>query len=208
MLHFLNPSYIALWIATWGYLGIAVFVFVGNLGVPVPEETVVLAAGFLAGRDILDPRLVFAVALGSAISGDCFGYLIGRTGGQRLLEQLAMRFKYVARRHRRFKQFFAAHGNKTVFFARFVPGLRFMAGPMAGAAGMGFWRFLGWNVSGATVWCGAMVTLGYLVGDEWEKVAHLVHRAGGWLLVALVVMVVVLSLWWRERPRAARRVEF
>ena len=50
-MHHLNPGNIAQVIETWGYLGIFIFVFVGNLGLPVPEESVVLAAGFLAGRD-------------------------------------------------------------------------------------------------------------------------------------------------------------
>ncbi len=208
MFHVLTPSYIADLIATYGYLGIAVIVFLGNLGVPVPEETVVLAAGFVAGRGILDPRIVFAVALTSAIFGDSVGYFIGKTGGQPLLESLSSRFKFVAHRHRRFRQFFVKHGNKTVFFARFVPGLRFMAGPMAGVAGMKFWRFLAWNVCGATTWCATMVTAGYLLGDEWETVAHLIRRAGYWLLVALlVVMGVAVTLWWRERPRPEPRAE-
>ena len=43
-------------LGSWGYLGIFIAVFVGNLGVPVPEETVMLAAGFLAGRVLLDPN--------------------------------------------------------------------------------------------------------------------------------------------------------
>ena len=56
MHHHLSPGNIAQVIETWGYLGIFVFVFVGNLGFPVPEESVVLAAGFLAGRDVSEPQ--------------------------------------------------------------------------------------------------------------------------------------------------------
>jgi len=49
MLHVLNPVVIAEWLSAWGYLGVFICVFIGNLGVPVPEETVLLTAGFLAG---------------------------------------------------------------------------------------------------------------------------------------------------------------
>ena len=53
-----DPAHITDVVAAWGYLGIFIAVFVGNLGIPVPEETVMLAAGFLAGRSLLDLRIV------------------------------------------------------------------------------------------------------------------------------------------------------
>src|SRR5271156_6137460 len=83
-----DPAHIAELLSTWGYLGIFVAVFVGNLGVPVPEETVMLAAGFLAGQVLLDLRLVYIVVILSAVTGDCCGYIIGRTGGQRVVTRL------------------------------------------------------------------------------------------------------------------------
>ncbi|MGH7907292.1 MAG: DedA family protein, partial [Candidatus Binataceae bacterium] len=155
-MHLFNPTYIADILATWGYLGIFLCVFAGNIGLPVPEETVVLAAGFLAGRDILEVKAVYAVVVLSAITGDTCGYFIGRTGGQRLIERLACRFEFVRRRYERVQAFFKAHGSKAVFMARFIAGARFMAGPMAGAAGMRFWQFFGWNVLGALIWCALM----------------------------------------------------
>jgi len=134
MHHLTNPAELPSLLATWGYLGIFVFVFVGNLGVPVPEETVLIAAGFLASRSILDLEWVYVVAVASAVVGDCCGFLIGRTGGQRLLERLAERFEFVRRRIERLRLFFDQHGSKAVFMARFITGARFLAGPMAGAA--------------------------------------------------------------------------
>ena len=53
----LDPANIVDWLANWGYLGIFVFVFIGNLGVPVPEETVMLVAGFLAATRDPGPRI-------------------------------------------------------------------------------------------------------------------------------------------------------
>ena len=143
-----DPNHIADLLTTWGYLGIFIAVFVGNLGVPVPEETVMLAAGFLAGQLLLDLRLVYVVVIFSAVVGDCCGYVIGRTGGQRVLERLAVMFPFMRTRYDRLQLFFRTHGSKAVFMARFITGVRFMAGPMAGACGMPFFQFLGWNVLG------------------------------------------------------------
>jgi membrane protein DedA with SNARE-associated domain len=202
MHHTVNPDLLVDWLGNWGYWGVFIFVFIGNLGVPVPEETVLLVAGFLAGRGDLDLPTLYAVGIGSAVAGDCFGFLIGRTGGQRLLEALANRFTFIRPRYYRLCDFFRTHGSKAVFMARFVAGARFLAGPMAGAAKMSFWRFLGWNLSGALVWCSLVITVGYLVGNEFDSVGPLVHRAGHWIaLGGFLALAAIWLLWWRERQQ-------
>src|SRR5216684_488421 len=187
MLHVLNPVVIAEWLSAWGYLGVFICVFIGNLGVPVPEETVLLTAGFLAGRNILDLEPLYLVAIVSAVSGDCCGFLFGRTGGQRLIERLAHRFEFVRVRYERLQSFFETHGSKAVFMARFIAGARFLAGPMLGAL----------------IWCSMVITVGYLVGDELERAAQVAHVATHWMaLVALLLLAAIWVFWWRERqPR-------
>ena len=201
-----DPNNVAEMLATWGYYGIFAAVFVGNLGVPVPEETVMLAAGFLAGQVILDLRLVYVVVILSAVTGDCCGYVIGRTGGQRVLARLAEMFPFMRTRYERLQLFFQTHGSKAVFMARFITGVRFMAGPMAGACGMPFFQFLGWNVLGALVWCSLVVTVGYLVGGELLPAIAMAHQVSRWVgLAAFVLFVVVFVLWWRDRRPAVSR---
>jgi membrane protein DedA with SNARE-associated domain len=203
-----DPEVIAAWLATWGYLGIFISVFIGNLGIPVPEETVMLAAGFLAGRFILDLRFVYVVVILSAVTGDCCGYVIGRTGGQRLLLRLANRFEFMRSRYDRLQVFFQTHGSKAVFMARFITGARFMAGPMAGACGMPFFQFLGWNVLGAIVWCSMVVTVGYLVGDELYRAASMAHQAQRWIgLAGFILVLVIFFIYWRGRHPAVSRPE-
>ncbi|MDO8434311.1 MAG: DedA family protein [Candidatus Binatus sp.] len=203
-----DPANIAQWLGEWGYLGIFVCVFIGNLGIPVPEETVMLAAGFLSGRELLDLKIVYLVVTLSAITGDCCGFLIGRTGGQRVLIRLADRSEFLRTRYERLQTFFQTHGNKAVFMARFVTGARFMAGPMAGACGMPFFRFLGWNILGAIVWCTIVVTVGYLLGDELYRVVQMTHQASRWIAVAIVLVSVgIFVYWWRERHQAVTRPE-
>jgi membrane protein DedA with SNARE-associated domain len=205
MPHLPNASEISDWLSTWGYVGVFVCVFIGNLGIPVPEETVLLAAGFLAGRGDMALEPLYLVGIGSAVTGDCFGFLIGRTSGQRLFQLLSKRFAFVRSRYERIQVFFNMHGAKAVFMARFIAGARFMAGPMAGAAGMSFFRFLGWNVLGASIWCSLIITIGYLLGDELEVVAHVIHAAGRWIGLGLLVFAAIL--WWFLRERKQKRSE-
>jgi membrane protein DedA with SNARE-associated domain len=197
-MHLISPSQMTDWLGVWGYLGIFVLVFVGNFGVPVPEETVLLVAGFMAGRGDLDLRTLYLVGIVSAVIGDSCGFACGRIGGQRLFERLAQRFKFVRERYARLQDFFAVHGSKAVFMARFVAGARFMAGPVAGAAGMPFVRFLGWNVLGALTWCSLVITVGYLVGDELDWVIYAAHRAGHWIALALILAAAALIYNWRR----------
>jgi len=165
-----------------------------------------LAAGFLAGQVLLDLRLVYIVVIFSAVTGDCCGYLIGRTGGQRVLEWLATTFPFMRTRYERLQLFFQTHGSKAVFMARFITGVRFMAGPMAGACGMPFFQFLGWNVLGAIVWCSLVVTVGYLVGDELYPALAMAHQISRWIGVAgFVLLVAILIFWWRDRRPAVSR---
>lgn len=201
MHHISNPAELSDLLAAWGYLGIFGLVFLGNMGVPVPEETVLIAGGFLAAHGLLDREWVYAVAIASAVVGDCCGYAVGRTGGQHLLERLAGRFDFVRSRIERLRTFFDQHGSKAVFMARFVAGARFLAGPMAGAAGMPFLRFLGWNVMGALIWCSLMVTIGYLVGDEIWRAVGLVHWSARWIALGafLILLVACLVRWWTSQ---------
>jgi membrane protein DedA with SNARE-associated domain len=131
------------------------------------------------------------VGIASAVTGDGAGFLFGRTGGQRLFEQLAQKFHYVRRHYDRLQIILRAHGNK-VFLARFVAGARFMAGPMAGATEMPFRHFLGWNLLGACVWCPSVITVGYFSAMSW--VAWVAHWAS--YAIAGAVLLVLAMMWF------------
>jgi membrane protein DedA with SNARE-associated domain len=204
-MHSISPTFIENSLATWGYLGIFLCIFVGNVGVPIPEETVLLVAGLLAGREVLDVKVVYVVAVLSAIAGDNCGFLLGRTGGQRVLGRLCANYSFVRDRYDRLQDFFRSHGSKAVFMARFIAGARFMAGPVAGAAGMSFWRFFGWNIFGATVWCALMVGIGYLVVDELWQVLTVTHAATRWVAVAVLILLLAAALLLRLRAPKANR---
>lgn len=197
----LTSAGMADWLSTWGYLGVFICLFMGNLGIPLPEETVLLVAGFLAGRHVLELWTLYAVGIASAVTGDCSGFLLGRTGGQRLFERLGRKFQFIRRRYDHLKTFFRLHGSKAIFMARFLAGARWLAGPMAGASGMHFRRFLGWNLLGACIWCPAIISIGYFLGDELNWLIHVVHRASYGLAASILILVLACVLWWRYRHR-------
>ena len=135
-------------IDSWGYVAVFLIVVLGNLGLPVPEETVLTIGGYLAWQGRLHLATVVIVAIVGAVAGDNMAYWLGRRYGQRLLNRVAAA---APERIERARQFVVRHGMPGVFAARFVVGLRFMAGPLAGSTGLAPARFFIANLLGAVV---------------------------------------------------------
>lgn len=189
------------YVAQWGYPLISAMIMLGNVGLPVPEETVLLAAGYFAAKRMLTLQALIPTAIVSATCGDSLGFLIGRRGGRRVILRYGGAIGVTQQRIARTEEFFERYGPWTVFVARFVPGLRFMAGPLAGAFGMPFGRFLPYNLAGAVTYCSAVVSIGYVLAPGLDEVIHLFAMAN-WT-VALAALVVGLGLGgrfvWRRR---------
>lgn len=188
-------SFMAPHVAHWGYLLIAVIVVLGNLGVPVPEETILLVGGYFAAKGMLTLWGLIPTAIVSATGGDSLGFWLGSRGGRRLLLQYGAGLGVTRQRLRVAEQHFKQYGAWTVFLGRFVWGLRFMAGPLAGALGMSFSRFFRYNVAGAVVYCSVIVSIAYIAAPFFDRVAHLVAIAN-WVLAVLVLLVTLGVVGW------------
>jgi membrane protein DedA with SNARE-associated domain len=183
--HELLP-WMAPYVARWGYLLVAVTVVLGNLGAPVPEETILLVGGYFAAKGLLNLWGLIPTAILSATGGDCLGYWLGCWGGRRFLLQYGPALRVTHQRLVRAEKYFERYGPWTVFLARFIAGLRFMAGPLAGAFGMPFTRFLPYNLAGAVVYCSAIVSIAYISAPFFDQVAHLIALVN-WVLALLAL---------------------
>jgi len=181
----------------WGYLAIFLIVALGNVSVPVPEETVLILAGYLVWRGELQFPMVLAVGIVSAVIGDNVGYWIGRGYGKDILDRIRRLTHVSPERFNRMQRFVMRYGLLAVFLARFIAGLRFAAGPLAGALGVRVRSFVVGNVLGALVFVPLAVSAGYAMGLGFGRyVEHgrrIVGEAGYTLLgcIALVVSVFV-----------------
>jgi membrane protein DedA with SNARE-associated domain len=166
-------------VAHWGYIAVFVLVILGNAGVPVPEETVLLVAGFLVWSGQLRLDIVLAVGVISAVIGDNIGYWLGHRFGRGALERHAHWILGHPERLEAMQRFVARRGATAVIIARFLPGLRFMAGPLAGALGLGAWRFFIANVTGALIYVPIMVGAGWAIGYGLGDYLQPLRRAAG-----------------------------
>jgi undecaprenyl-diphosphatase len=147
-----------------GYVALGGLILGESAGLPLPGETALITGGGLVAAGHLSLPLVILVATLAAITGDTIGYWLGRRGGRELL--LRDGFGATHRRHAvaRADRFFARYGAATVFFGRWVPGVRIVAAVMAGASRMPWPRFAAANAAGALAWATTVATLAVLVG--------------------------------------------
>jgi len=193
-------------IGHWGYIAIIVLVILGNMGVPLPEETVLVLAGYLVWQGDLRLPIVLVIGILSAVAGDNIGYQFGRRFGQGAIDRYGVWVLGNRKRLESMRGFVTRYGPMGVFVARFLPGIRFMAGPLAGATGLRPLPFLVANVFGAAVYVPLSVAIGYAVGYGLGDYVHRLERAAGDLarLVLTVAILAALALMGWRATRAAR----
>lgn len=184
----------------YGYWAVAATLLIENLGVPVPGETMLLLASFLAysERELELPWIILVATAVSTVGGS-LGFVLGFYGGRPLLERYQRAFRIPPSRLARGEHLFARFGAPTIFFARFVFGLRIFAGPLAGVMRMPWRKFLVWNFLGAAAWVTAISSVGYLFGRHWHRLERDLKRFD--LAVLIVVALAAIVWWWRNRRR-------
>ncbi len=194
-----------------GYPAVTLFVMIESSGIPFPGETMLLVASFFAATDpslhLSIPIVIACAALG-AIVGDNLGYLAGRTGGR----ALALRFgKYIFLKPEHLdyaERFFEKHGDKTVFFGRFVAVLRAWAAFLAGINHMRWRKFLIYNAAGGMLWATIYGTLGFIAGrffhDNFATVERIARDIG--LIGALIFVAFAIGAFILLRRRRRKRM--
>ena len=182
----------------YGYWAVGGALLLENAGVPLPGETILLMASFLAYSEH-DLRLpwIIVVATIAATAGDNLGFALGHYGGRPLLARYQAFFRIKDATVARGESLFEKYGSLTIFFARFVFGMRIIAGPLAGVLRMHWRRFAIFNFLGAGLWVTVISVAGYLFGQHWGRLERIVQRFD--VAVAILAVLVVAWLWWRKR---------
>jgi membrane protein DedA with SNARE-associated domain len=185
-------------IADYGYWAVALVLLCENAGIPVPGETTLLLASFLAySEHQLQLGWIIVVATCAATLGDNLGYALGYYGGRPLLDRYQRFFRISSTTLKRGEEMFARYGATAIFFARFVFGMRVFAGPLAGVLRMRWRAFVLFNFLGAVVWVTVIASAGYLFGRHWRTLLQAMQRFN--IAALIVVVAVILYLWWRYR---------
>lgn len=187
----------------YGYGGLFIAMTLGNLGAPIGSEVILPAAGALTAKGHLPILWVtILVAVLGELAGGSIGYAIGRFGGRPLVDNYG---KYVHLTHAnldRVHAFFEKYGNFAIFICRFVPVIRGIISIPAGLAEMDLLHFYGWYALGSLVFCGALIGVGFELGDHVDALMPLVRRTGLIVLALAVIAIAAIVVIVRRRNRA------
>lgn len=183
-------------LAQYGYLIVFFGVMAESAGVPLPGETILIAAGVLAQRSGLDLGDAILFGILGAVVGDQIGYWAGRRGGRPFVLRWGRYLFITPERLRGAEDFFSRHGGKAVFVARFVAGLRVFGALVAGISHMRWRTFLLYNALGGMIWATAAVLAGYFLGGSLGLVEQWLGQAT-LLLAAVLVLILLFYLAYR-----------
>ncbi len=190
--------YVRTFVADYGYWAVAVALLCENAGIPVPGETALLVASFLASTEHrLHLGWIIVIATCAATLGDNLGYALGHYGGRPLVDRYQNFFRVPESAVKRGEAIFARYGASTIFFARFIFGMRVVAGPLAGVLRMRWRSFAIFNLLGAVTWVTFIASAGYLFGHKWRSLARAVERFN--IAIVILVAAVIFGFWWKQR---------
>jgi membrane protein DedA with SNARE-associated domain len=196
-------------LAHWGYLPFCLLVCLGNLGVPIPEKSILLVVGYLLWARELSLGVVFGLGVASAVLGGSLGYWLGRRFGRRAVERYGRFFAIDSRRFEMAVRLVNHSGSLGILVARFLPGIRFLVNTLAGLTGFSPVVFLLASLSGTVLYLPIPLGAGYLIGrnlgDDLDGLGAAAGRVGTLALLIVVGLAIGLLCWITLRRRRQTR---
>ncbi|MBI1283325.1 MAG: hypothetical protein GC183_03160 [Thiobacillus sp.] len=194
--------------AHYGYVAVFAGVLLTNAGVPMAGELTLLVAGSVLTTGHLDYTATILVGASAALLSDSLWYAVGQMGSARLIG-LYCKVSFgstacVAKTADTLVRF----GPRSLILARFIPGFRTFAAPMAGMSNLGYFRFALYDGIGALLWAGVVVSAGWWFAHRLASLVgqiENVRMAVLWLGGIGLVLFVLMKLWIRHVHGAAQQ---
>jgi membrane protein DedA with SNARE-associated domain len=193
-----------IWISHYGYIAIFLLLMLGIVGLPVPDETLLILLGYLVLKGDLRFAPAFMTVLAGTICGITFSYTIGRTGGIALVKKHGVLLHVNDARLALVRQWFDRIGKWSLMLGYFIPGVRHMIAIVAGISGFRLSTFMRFAYTGALIWSAVFITAGYIIGKEWRRFSEAIH---GFMLWAVLIVVVISAgyMFYRKSLNKNRR---
>jgi membrane protein DedA with SNARE-associated domain len=190
------------WVSTYGYFAIFSLLVLGIVGLPVPDEFLLTACGFLVYQGHLSLIPTVASALAGSMSGITCSYIIGRTVGWKFLHSRVGRWLHIRDRDiRRVHDWFNRIGHWALMVGYFIPGVRHFTAIVAGTSKLELRAFAMYAYSGATLWVSTFIFIGYHFGQRWPLILSIVEHnlKLASVVVGTIVFGYVLYRYFRRR---------
>lgn len=185
LLNFIQPY------GTYSYFVILAVLLACGFGLPLPEDITLVAAGILAARNIIDFNSAVALCMVGVLLGDGIVFGLGSRYGTRLRSTKFFSIIIPERRDAAVKAVLQKYGDKVIFMARFMPGLRTPIFFATGSYHVSFWKFLFLDGFAALISVPLWVYVGFLFGSNLEELEKVVRKAQFGIYTALAFLIVL-----------------
>lgn len=184
------------WISQCGYAGLFCLLMLGIVGLPIPDETLLMFCGYLIWKGRLHPVATFFSGLSGSSCGISLSYLLGRTYGHKMVYRYGSFIGLDSERLARMHRWFDRIGSWLLAAGYFIPGVRHCSALVAGMSELHYLTFALFAYSGAAIWVAFFLSLGFLVGENWQKAAVLIDR---YALLLSALAVLIIAVWLVRR---------
>lgn len=188
----------------YGYFAVFFILLLCGFGLPIPEDITLVTGGIIAGLGYADVHTMFLVCMAGVLIGDGTMFMLGRIFGQRILAFAPIRRIVTPKRFTQVQEKFVKYGNRVLFVARFLPGLR---SPIFIIAGMSrrvkLWQFLIMDGIAACISVPIWVYLGDYGAYNRDWLMKMIHRgqAGLWVIIGILVIFLLLKYFKHKRQK-------
>lgn len=194
------------WITRHGYAGIFSLLVFGIVGLPVPDEWLLTFSGYLVFKHTLVFVPTFLAAFLGSACGITVSYTLGRIFDTYVLVKYGWILHLTPDRLARAHSWFERRGRWTLLVGYFIPGVRHLTGYVAGTSELSFTNFALFAYTGAFCWAAVFITLGYVLGEEWNRVLQSLHQTKLTMIglaIAVVLGYLVFEYLRRKRLKHA-----
>ena len=184
-------------VGAMGYLGIFVMMFLESSFFPFPSEVAMIPAGYLANKGEMSLTLAFLAGAGGSLAGALFNYALGHRLGRPFLIRYGRYIFLKPETVEKVESFFEKYGPASTFWGRLLPGIRQYISLPAGIGRMPLAAFSIYTFLGAGIWCTVLLALGYIFGENEERIRPVLHLVIG----GVVVMVAVVFYYYRRKNK-------
>ena len=192
------------WISTYGYAAIFLLLMLGIVGLPVPDETLLVFCGALIARGNLHPAGAFFAAVAGSWCGITLSYLIGRTLGLGFVHRFGKYLHVSDERLAIVHVWFDRIGHWALLAGYFIAGVRHFTAILAGTSKLEYRSFAAYAYTGAILWVTTFLTLGYYVGENWKQIAEVLHRYVGVASIAVIAAAIIYFVLRRRKALQSR----
>ncbi|BCJ88314.1 DedA family protein [Effusibacillus dendaii] len=196
----MNYDILISFIHQFGYAALFFSLWLGIVGMPVPDEVIVMTGGMVSALHILKPLPALFLTYSGVVSGLTLGYVVGKKAGVPALNRLIQKKKaekFLTKSH----EIVARFGSYALCVSYFFPVVRHLIPYLVGISNMPFPRYALFSYITGLIWTSMFFTLGYFMGDHVEQIGSAVHTYGWYILVGSTVLGLVYWLAHRIRIR-------